>query len=76
MELDLVEYLIKIIEIKKLNGYENENYLIETVNNKYIFKKYPYSSELESIGGKHINPITVKDKSLVQKLYFLLDFLY
>mgnify|MGYP004004921201 FL=1 len=42
-------YNIKIIEIKKLNGYENENYLIKTINNKFIFKKYPYSSELESI---------------------------
>ena len=42
-------YNIKIIEIKKLNGYENENYFIKTINNKFIFKKYPYSSELESI---------------------------
>jgi ethanolamine-phosphate phospho-lyase len=40
---------LKIISIEKLNGYENENYLIKTTNNKYIFKKYPYSSELESI---------------------------
>ena len=43
------DFGFQIIEIKKLNGYENENYLIETVNNKYIFKKYPYSTELESI---------------------------
>ena len=40
---------LEIIAIKKLNGYENENYLIETINNKYIFKKYPFSLELESI---------------------------
>ena len=26
-------YNIKIIEIKKLNGHENENYLIKTINN-------------------------------------------
>ena len=43
------EFGFQIIEIKKLNGYENENYLIETIKNKYIFKKYPYSFELESI---------------------------
>jgi ethanolamine-phosphate phospho-lyase len=43
------DFGFQIIEIKKLNGYENENYLIETIKNKYIFKKYPYSFELESI---------------------------
>ena len=43
------KFNLKIISIKKLNGYENENYLINTTDNKYIFKKYPYSLELESI---------------------------
>ena len=28
------------IEILKLNGYENTNYLIKTLDNKYIFKTY------------------------------------
>ena len=28
------------LEIKKLNGYENENYLIKTEENRYIFKAY------------------------------------
>ena len=39
----------EIISIQKLNGYENENYLIQTNSNKFIFKKYPYSTNLESI---------------------------
>lgn len=29
------------VDIKKLNGYENENYLITTATKKYIFKTYP-----------------------------------
>ncbi len=40
---------LEIIELKKLDGYENENYLITTKNKKYIFKKYPYSPELETV---------------------------
>ena len=32
------------IDIKKLNGYENENYLITTATKKYIFKTYPSQS--------------------------------
>ena len=40
---------LEIIELKKLDGYENENYLITTKNNKYIFKKYPYSPELATV---------------------------
>ena len=39
----------EIISIQKLNGYENENYLIQTNINKFIFKKYPYSTDLELI---------------------------
>ena len=42
---------ILILKLFQLNNEldENENYLIKTTDNKYIFKKYPYSSELESI---------------------------
>ncbi len=36
-------------EIKKLNAYENENYLIQSYKNKYIFKTYIYSEELLKI---------------------------
>ena len=42
-------FSFQIIETKKLNGYENENYLIKTVDNQYIFKKYPYSEDLKSL---------------------------
>ena len=42
-------FSFQIIETKKLNGYENENYLIKTVDNHYIFKKYPYSKDLKSL---------------------------
>ena len=40
---------LEILELKKLDGYENENYLIITKNKKYIFKKYPYSPELATV---------------------------
>jgi len=53
-----------IINIKKLNGYENENYLIETSNSKFIFKKYPYSTELKSIiQGENETLIYLSNKS-------------
>jgi 4-aminobutyrate aminotransferase-like enzyme/Ser/Thr protein kinase RdoA (MazF antagonist) len=42
-------FSFQIIETKKLNGYESENYLIKTVDNQYIFKKYPYSEDLKSL---------------------------
>ncbi len=32
-------------EILKLNGYDNENYLVKTDKKKYIFKTYPYSEQ-------------------------------
>ena len=32
---------IQPLEIKKLNGYENENYLVKTEDAQYIFKTYP-----------------------------------
>ena len=39
---DLLEsyFGIKPIEILKLNGYENENYQVKTLDNKYILKTY------------------------------------
>lgn len=33
-------------EIKKLNGYENENFLVKTNSGNYVFKTYLYSEEL------------------------------
>ena len=37
------------LEIKKLNGYENENYLIKTEENRYIFKTYPATKNTISL---------------------------
>jgi 4-aminobutyrate aminotransferase-like enzyme/Ser/Thr protein kinase RdoA (MazF antagonist) len=34
------------IEIKKLDGYANTNYLVKTDSDKYIFKTYKYNGEL------------------------------
>jgi ethanolamine-phosphate phospho-lyase len=33
------------IEIKRLNGYDNANYLLDTEKGKFILKTYPYSSD-------------------------------
>ena len=71
---------LEILELKKLDGYENENYLIITKNKKYIFKKYPYSPELATVikgenevllflsenKNKFPNPIKAVDGKYVQ----------
>lgn len=38
---------LEIDEIKKLNGYDNENFIVETQDKKYILKTYAYSVEIE-----------------------------
>ena len=40
------EFGLKEVEIKKLNAYENANYLVKTHTTKYIFKTYSVDSEL------------------------------
>jgi len=40
------EFGFKKVEIKKLDGYDNANYLVETDGNKYIFKTYSFDDEL------------------------------
>ena len=40
------EFGFQNIEIKKLDGYDNANYLIEIENNKYIFKTYIFNEEI------------------------------
>lgn len=39
-------YSFDVIKTEKLDGYENANYLITCKEQKYVFKTYPYSSEL------------------------------
>ena len=42
-------YSFNAIKIEKLDGYENANFLITCKEQKYIFKTYPYSTELFDI---------------------------
>lgn len=46
----MIDFLQKIfpfipLEVKKLNGYENENYLVKTTAGQYVFKTYLYSKQ-------------------------------
>ena len=43
------EFGFQETEIKKLDGYNNLNYLVETSTNKYVFKTYLYCDELLAI---------------------------
>jgi len=38
-------FSIDVIDLKKLEGYDNENYLVKTEKGKYVFKTYVYSEE-------------------------------
>ncbi|MFP4844216.1 aminotransferase class III-fold pyridoxal phosphate-dependent enzyme [Winogradskyella sp. PE311] len=38
-----------ITELKKLNGYDNVNYLLKTDKTKYIFKTYTFSEDLMAL---------------------------
>jgi len=40
------EFGFQNIEVKKLDGYDNTNYLVKTDDNKYIFKTYKYDEDL------------------------------
>lgn len=48
-DLLLEHYGIDAREIKKLNGYDNCNYLISSDRGRYIFKPYAYEDELKDI---------------------------
>ena len=43
------EFGLNVVEIKKLNGYDNANYLVKTNTSKYIFKTYSADSELHDL---------------------------
>ena len=43
------EFGFQPIEIKKLDGYDNANYLVETLSGKYIFKTYPLRGDLKDL---------------------------
>jgi len=77
------EFGFEEVEIKKLNGYENANYLIKSKTTRYIFKTYHYNKELlalveaeneallflqESDKNKFPKPIQFTDGSFVKTL--------
>ena len=39
----------EIVDLKKLNGYENINYLLKTDSAKFIFKTYVYSEAMMAL---------------------------
>lgn len=41
-----VSFGFRSVELKKLNGYDNVNYLVETDRGNFIFKTYPFSQEM------------------------------
>lgn len=41
-----IEFGLQVVDIKKLNGYDNANYLVKTNTAKYVFKTYGYDKEL------------------------------
>lgn len=41
-----IEFEFQNIEIKKLDGYDNENYLVTTYGNKYILKTYKHNDHV------------------------------
>lgn len=44
-ELLMKSYGFQSLEVIRLNGYDNVNYLLDTDKGKYIFKTYPFSPE-------------------------------
>ncbi|WP_034061084.1 hypothetical protein [Lacinutrix jangbogonensis] len=52
----------EIVALKKLNGYENINYLLKTDSAKFIFKKYTYSEAMLAIIEAEISVLKALDK--------------
>ena len=79
----LSEFGLKNVEVKKLNGYDNVNYLITTSKKKYIFKTYSFNEEVfeivkaenetllflqKSDNENYPKPVPFSDGSLIKKL--------
>ena len=43
------QFGLQDIEVQRLNGYDNANYLVKTNSKKYIFKTYKFEQELLSL---------------------------
>ena len=77
------EFGLQEVEVKKLDGYDNANYLVNTDGKKHIFKTYKYNEELldfvkaenetllflhKKDKSKYPTPIQFKDKSYIKIL--------
>jgi len=82
-ELLQSEFGLKEIDVKRLNGYDNVNYLVNSTTGKYIFKTYNFTDELAemvhsenetlfflqtSAPSKYPRPIPFSDGSFVKVL--------
>lgn len=78
-------YSFDTIKIEKLVGYENVNYLVTNEGQKFVFKTYPWSSELfdtltaetdvlntlsKSMSGKFPEPVKNINNKYVEKAEF------
>ena len=78
-------YSFDPIKIEKLVGYENVNYLVTNKEQRFVFKTYPYSSELfdaliaetdvlntlnQSMAGKFPEPVKNTNDKYVEKAGF------
>ncbi|WP_299212399.1 aminotransferase class III-fold pyridoxal phosphate-dependent enzyme [uncultured Dokdonia sp.] len=78
-----IEFGLEALEIGKLNGYDNSNYLIKTSGKKYIFKTYPEKEDIYDLieaenktllhllrvnGETFPTPIPFKDTSYIKVL--------
>lgn len=45
----------EVVSIKRLNGYENVNYLVESVDSRCIFKTYQWSEEIYDLANAETN---------------------
>jgi ethanolamine-phosphate phospho-lyase len=84
-ELLKVSFGFHSVELKKLNGYDNINYLVESDRGKYIFKTYPFTLETfdlvhaeteflhalqKKFHGKIPEPIPFEDGNYVKLIEF------
>ncbi len=76
-----IEFGLQEVKVKKLDGYENANYLVKTGDENYIFKTYKYNDELldfvnaenETLlflqnKNKYPTPLQFKDNSYIKIL--------
>ncbi|MFK7833478.1 MAG: aminotransferase class III-fold pyridoxal phosphate-dependent enzyme [Winogradskyella sp.] len=61
-----------IIELKKLNGYDNVNYLLKTETDKFIFKTYKFSEDMLALieAENSILNTLKKDQSFPEPIAF------